>query len=595
LPEINLKKSAEEQFCLLLDLARWIIPIASAVGIMAGSASALLLVSLVLATDLRETHRWLILLLAPAGLLVGYLYKYLGSSVEAGNNLILEEVHDPKAVIPLRMTPLILLGTFISHLFGGSAGREGTAIQTGASLADQLTKPLRLMPHDRRILLMAGISAGFSSVFGTPLAGAIFGFEVLAFGRLSYDAIAPCFIAAVVGDLVTKAWGVHHTIYTVSEVPTLNVGGILSSMAAGVAFGLVAMAFAKATHTVSHTARRLISSAPFRPFFGGIIVTAAVLLMGTTKYIGLGIPTIVAAFHTRLPPYDFAAKFVLTSLTLGTGFKGGEVTPLFFIGSTLGNALSRILPLPPSLLAGMGFVAVFAGAANTPIASTFMAVELFGAEAGAYAGIACVVSYLFSGHSGIYHAQRVGRSKHLSATAEEGMSLALVAKMRDTPPPDLLEEIDDFGFLEGSLMDHLSVLRLYFSASEMRRADSWRKRFAPQSLGAFLLRQAKEHGIEQALLHRVIGGFLKNQELIMDTGEIPPARLPQCLELVGEEEDLQSFLKDNRDHLNKVRVVFLRGEEAQYEAAIDEEELEQMLDIEQIEQAERPGSQRRTS
>jgi H+/Cl- antiporter ClcA/PII-like signaling protein len=562
---------------------------------MAGSASALLLVSLVLATDLRETHRWLILLLAPAGLLVGYLYKYLGSSVEAGNNLILEEVHDPKAVIPLRMTPLILLGTFISHLFGGSAGREGTAIQTGASLADQLTKPLRLMPHDRRILLMAGISAGFSSVFGTPLAGAIFGFEVLAFGRLSYDAIAPCFIAAFVGDLVTKAWGVHHTIYTVSEVPTLNVGGILSSMAAGVAFGLVAMAFAKATHTVSHTARRLISSAPFRPFFGGIIVTAAVLLMGTTKYIGLGIPTIVAAFHTRLPPYDFAAKFVLTSLTLGTGFKGGEVTPLFFIGSTLGNALSRILPLPPSLLAGMGFVAVFAGAANTPIASTFMAVELFGAEAGAYAGIACVVSYLFSGHSGIYHAQRVGRSKHLSATAEEGMSLALVAKMRDTPPPDLLEEIDDFGFLEGSLMDHLSVLRLYFSASEMRRADSWRKRFAPQSLGAFLLRQAKEHGIEQALLHRVIGGFLKNQELIMDTGEIPPARLPQCLELVGEEEDLQSFLKDNRDHLNKVRVVFLRGEEAQYEAAIDEEELEQMLDIEQIEQAERPGSQRRTS
>jgi len=592
LPEINLRKSAEEQFRLLLDLARW-IPIASAVGIMAGSASALLLVSLVLATDLRETHRWLILLLAPAGLFVGYLYKYLGSSVEAGNNLILEEVHDPKAVIPLRMTPLILIGTFISHLFGGSAGREGTAIQTGASLADQLTKPLRLMPRDRRILLMAGISAGFSSVFGTPLAGAIFGIEVLAFGRLSYDAIAPCFIAAFVGDLVTKAWGVHHTIYSVAEIPTLNVGGILSSMAAGVAFGLVAMAFAKTTHAVSHTARRLVSSAPFRPFFGGIIVSAAVLLMGTTKYVGLGIPTIVASFHTRLPPYDFAAKFVLTALTLGTGFKGGEVTPLFFIGSTLGNALSRILPLPPSLLAGMGFVAVFAGAANTPIASTFMAVELFGAEAGAYAGIACVVSYLFSGHSGIYHAQRVGRSKHLSATAEEGMSLALVAKMRDTPQPDLLEDIDDFGFLEGSLMDHLSVLRLYFSASEMRRADSWWKRLAPQSLGAFLLRQAKEHGIEQALLHRVIGGFLKNQELIMDTGEIPPARLPQCLELVGEEEDLQSFLKDNRDHLNKVRIVFLRGEEARYEAAIDKEELEQMLDIEQIEQAESFGKPER--
>jgi H+/Cl- antiporter ClcA len=440
LPEINLKKLAKEHLRLLLDLGRW-IPLASAVGIMAGSASALLLDSLVLATDLRETHRWLILLLAPGGLFVGYLYKYPGSSVEAGNNLILEEVHDPKAVIPLRMTPLILLGTFISHLFGGSAGREGTAIQTGASLADQLTKPLRLMPRDRRIVLMAGISAGFASIFGTPLAGAIFGIEVLAFGRLSYDAIVPCFIAAFVGDLVTKAWGVHHTIYTVSEIPALNVGGIVSSMAAGVVFGVVAMAFAKATHAVSHTARRLISSAPFRPFFGGIIVTAVVLLMGTTKYIGLGIPTIVASFHSVLPPYDFAGKFFLTALTLGTGFKGGEVTPLFFIGSTLGNALSRVLPLPPSLLAGMGFVAVFAGAANTPVASIFMAVELFGAEVGAYAGIACVISYLFSGHSGIYHAQRVGRSKHPSATTEEGMSLALVAKMRDVPPTDFLEDI----------------------------------------------------------------------------------------------------------------------------------------------------------
>jgi PII-like signaling protein len=372
----------------------------------------------------------------------------------------------------------------------------------------------------------------------------------------------------------------------VAEVPPLNVIGIAASMAAGVAFGLVGMTFAKTTHTVSHTARKLIPFAPYRPFVGGVIVSAAVLAIGTTKYIGLGIPTIVASFHGLLPVYDFAAKFCFTALTIGTGFKGGEVTPLFFIGSTLGNALSRILPLPSSLLAGMGFVAVFAGAANTPIASTLMAVELFGAEAGAYASIACVISYLFSGHAGIYQAQRVGRSKHLSTAAEEGMSLALVAKMRDANTPDLLEEIDDFGFFEGSLMEHLSVLRLYFTASEMRRADNWWKRFAPQSLGAYLLRQAKEHGIEQALLHRVIGGFLKNQDLVMDTGEIPPARLPQCLELVGEEDDLQSFLKDNRDHLQKVRIVFLRGEEARYEAAIDKEELEQMLEIEETDRAQ---------
>jgi H+/Cl- antiporter ClcA len=427
LPESKLKKYCAEQLRLLLDLARW-IPIASAVGILAGSASALLLVSLTFATDIRESHRWLILLLAPAGLLVGCLYHYLGRSVEAGNNLILEEIHNPQAVIPLRMTPLILLGTFLTHLFGGSAGREGTAIQTGASLADQLTRPLRLSPRDRRILLMAGISAGFGSVFGIPLAGAIFGLEVLAFGSISYDAIAPCFIASFIGDLTTKAWGVHHTLYAVSDTPAMSVRGVLYSMLAGVAFGLTAMVFAKTTHSISRLMRKLISYPPLRPFAGGILVSLAVFAIGTTRYIGLGVPTIVAAFHTKLPAYDFAAKLVFTAVTLGTGFKGGEVTPLFFIGSTLGNALSRILPLPPSLLAGMGFAAVFAGAANTPIASTFMAVELFGAEAGAYAGIACVISYLFSGHSGIYQAQRVGKSKHRSTEADEGLPLAQVAK-----------------------------------------------------------------------------------------------------------------------------------------------------------------------
>jgi H+/Cl- antiporter ClcA len=339
------------------------------------------------------------------------MYHWLGRRVEAGNNLILEEIHAPKDVIPLRMTPLILLGTFLTHLFGGSAGREGTALQTGASLADQLARPLRMKPHQRRILLMTGVSAGFASVFGTPLAGAVFGIEVLAIGSISYEAIGPCFLAAFVADLVTRAWHIQHTLYAVPIVPAMSAAGILWAAAAGVAFGMVAMGFARATHGIAAIAKKLIRFAPMRPFVGGLLVTAAVFALGTTKYIGLGIPTIVGAFGQQLPVYDWAAKFVFTAVTLGFGFKGGEVTPLFFIGATLGNALSHVLPLPPGLLAGMGFAAVFAGAANTPIASTLMAMELFGAEAGAYAGIACVVSYLFSGEAGIYRGQRAGR-KH---------------------------------------------------------------------------------------------------------------------------------------------------------------------------------------
>jgi len=590
LSKFAIREFLPEQARLLLDLVRW-VPLCALVGVMAGTASALLLVSLTFATNMREAHRWLILLLAPAGWVVGLVYKHFGSSVEAGNNLILEETHDPRAVIPIRMTPLILLGTFITHLFGGSAGREGTAIQTGASLADQLTRPFRLGPRERRILLMAGISAGFGSVFGTPLAGAVFGIEVLAIGKLSYDAIAPCFLASFVGDMVIHAWGIKHPQYSVSFVPQLHVGGLFSSMVAGVVFGLVAMAFAKTTHAVSHVARRFISRSELRPVVGGLLVTAAVFTLGTTKYIGLGIPTIVASFKSLVAPWDFFGKALFTSVTLGTGFKGGEVTPLFYIGSTLGNALSRVLPLPPSLLAAMGFVGVFAGAANTPIASTLMAVELFGPEAGAYAAIASVVSYLCSGHSGIYHAQRVGKSKHIGATAEEGMSLALVTKIRATSSSnDLLDRLNQFGYPKGTDMNQLTVLRLYFSASEMRSADSWWKRLAPESLGGYLLRQAKEHGIEQALLHRVIGGFLKNQNLVMDTGEIPPARLPQCLEVVGEEEDLQSFLKHNRDHLVKVRIVFLRGEEAKYEASIERDELETALDMEDSEEFRSPST-----
>lgn len=400
-----------EPFELLPYAGKW-FAIASLVGALAGCASAIFLVALDLATGWRQSHAWVIWLLPVAGFAVGYVYHRLGKSVDAGNNLIIDEIHDPKKVVPLRMVPLVLGGTVVSHLFGASVGREGTAVQMGGALADQLTRLLRLEREDRRVLLMSGISAGFSSVFGTPLAGAVFGLEVLAIGRMRYDALFPCLVASIVADQVCLAWGIHHTAYAIGAIAPVGVASVTAVFAAGIVFGLVGMLFAAAVHRLAGGVRQLIAYAPLRPVAGGIVIATAVWALDAYRYIGLGIPDIVRSFQAPMAPWDFLGKFAFTVASLGTGFKGGEVTPLFYIGATLGNALAPLLHMPFAMMAGIGFVAVFAGAANTPIATTLMAMELFGAGIGPLAAIGCVTAYLFSGHAGIYRAQRVGHRKH---------------------------------------------------------------------------------------------------------------------------------------------------------------------------------------
>ena len=401
-----------EYLTLVIYIAKWLL-ISAGIATLSGTASAFLLFSLEWATNTRAQHQWLIWLLPFAGFLVGWIYLHFGEHVERGNNLLIDEIHDPKKTIPLRMAPFIFFGNVISILFGASVGREGTAVQMGGSLADQICHLFKLTPENRRIVLMAGISAGFASVFGTPLAGAIFGLEVLVIGKMRYDAIFPCVSAAIIADQISILWGVQHTHYRIAMIPPISIWGLIMTLIAGVIFGLVARIFTNSSHTLSSWFKQIISYSPLRPFIGGIAIILATYALGTDRYIGLGISTIVESFNQPIAGYDFLGKMVLTVTSLSSGFKGGEVTPLFYIGSKLGNALAPILHMPFALLAGIGFVAVFAGAANTPIASVIMAIELFGAEIGVYALIACVISYLFSGASGIYKSQRNDLGKHL--------------------------------------------------------------------------------------------------------------------------------------------------------------------------------------
>ncbi len=404
-------------------------------GIMAGTAVAFFLWSLDVVTQIRFEHPWLLYLLPLAGVLVGYIYHRWGKTVEGGNNLIMEQIHEPGGGVPARMAPLVLMGTLVTHLFGGSAGREGTAVQMGGSIAGAWARYLKLVDDDLRILLMAGIAAGFGAVFGTPLAGAVFAMEVLVIRQFKYEALLPCLVAAVVGDWSCHAWGVGHTQYQIgfNSVGLFKVDPVLLAKVAlaAVAFGLVSAFFAEFSHRMHALFKQHINSPLLRPAVGGVAVILLTLLLGTHDYLGLGVSspdpdaiTIVSFFHSsEVHPWSWWWKIVFTVVTLACGFKGGEVTPLFFIGAALGNALSGVLGVPPDLFAALGFVAVFAGATNTPLACTIMGIELFGADHVVYLATACFVAYLFSGHSGIYLSQRIGMAKHRFGKVTPGMTL----------------------------------------------------------------------------------------------------------------------------------------------------------------------------
>ena len=420
------KKYSFDQFEILKHLLRWtllVLPVAVTIG----SLVALFLRLLDLATCYRWEHLWLLFLLPLAGVGITAVYRRYGKDSERGNNLIIDEIHEPGGGVPGRLTPLILVSTVITHLFGGSAGREGTAVQMGGSISALFSRWYKLENGDRMILLMCGISAGFGAVFGTPVAGTIFALEVLTIGSIKYDASVPCLIAATLADITCGAYGIHHTHYSIQHlissvqlIPFISFDFLMlvKVILASVLFGLAAFFFAELAHFIKRAASQYVKIWWLVPVIGAVIILGISYLLGTWDYLGLGVTnpnggvSIISAFSPGGATYfSWFWKLLLTAITISVGFKGGEVTPLFFIGATLGNAIATLSGAPVDLFAGLGFIAVFAGATNTPLACTVMGIELFGGEYAFYFAVACFTAYYFSGHSGIYTAQRRAVSK----------------------------------------------------------------------------------------------------------------------------------------------------------------------------------------
>ncbi|MFT4161030.1 DUF190 domain-containing protein [Shinella sp.] len=567
------------------SLAKWIaivVPMAIAVG----SLVALFLWSLDRATALRFDFPWLIYCMPVAGFAMVWAYGKFGKAAEGGNNLIVDQIHEPGGGVPLRMAPFILVTTVLTHLVGGSAGREGTAVQLGGSLASAFGKLFGLTPGDIRILLMAGIAAGFGAVFGTPIAGAIFALEVLTIGRMQYEALLPSLLAAVVADWTCHAWAIGHVHYSISYLGDAGEGIafhldallMLKVVIAGVAFGLAAHLFAELSHLASSAYKAILPYAPLRPVLASAILIGLVHLLGTREYLGLGVwspnpedATILGFFNPDHVDYgSWAWKGLFTIVTLSAGFKGGEVTPLFFIGAALGSALAGVLGAPPDLFAGLGFVAVFAGATNTPLACMIMGIELFGATHSVYLAVACFVAYLCSGHSSIYLSQRVGVPKtaagndippdisirHMRAMNAQAMGdLMSRARLRNLRTTANLQERPIVMTSHKLSSREVGMVRIYMKPREKAVGQgTWFGGGRP--LYRELVMQARASGIMNAVAHHTHFGYSNSGKLQDEGFEIPNPDLTMCVELIADRGQLEHFCRTHGTLLKNKVIIY---------------------------------------
>lgn len=391
-----------------LTLLKWVL-FALLVGLSVGFVGAIFHMAIDHATALREAHGWILYLLPLMGLVIVWAYHVTGMSDDKGTEYIIGAVREGR-ILRIRTAPLIFLSTVLTHFAGGSAGREGAALQLGGSMSNFIGRLIHLDEKDDRIITMCGMAAGFSALFGTPLAAAIMAMEVVSVGVMYYSAIVPCVLSALIAQQVALAMGIAPTAFAVSGVPEMTPLVLVQLVGLGILCALVAVLFCGVMHIVPRFYEKITRNPYVRVVLGGTVVVLLSLLLGR-DYNGAGVGVIQAALDGQARPEAFVLKVIFTALTLAAGFKGGEIVPAFFCGATFGCFYGELLGLPASFAAAAGLVSVFCGVTNCPLTSILLAYELFGGQGLPLYALCCAVSYMLSGYSGLYHAQKIVYSK----------------------------------------------------------------------------------------------------------------------------------------------------------------------------------------
>lgn len=389
---------------------KWLI-CSAVIGITCGAVGTAFHYSVEYVTQFRNGHKWIIFLLPVAGLLIVFLYRAGGIKHDKGTNLVIGSIRNPEYNVPFRMAPLIFITTVITHLFGGSAGREGAALQIGGSLGASIGKLIKMDDNDKHIMTLCGMSAVFAALFGTPVTAALFSVEVISIGILYYSALVPCILSSTIAYAITEKFHITPTYFILNQVPEMSLATGVRVIILSIAAAVLSIVFCMSMQIIGKTFKKYLKNQYLRIFVGGLLLVLLTLAVRSNDYNGAGMNIIEQAIHGTAKPEAFILKLLFTCITIGCGFRGGEIVPSFFIGATFGCTLGGWIGLDPGFGAAMGLVCLFCGVVNCPLASLVLSIELFGASGILLFAIGCSVSYMLSGYYSLYSEQKIIYSK----------------------------------------------------------------------------------------------------------------------------------------------------------------------------------------